>query len=109
MKKLHLTALLSFVLCHFLFLFIFLFDADHPKFGEVLSYVVWATGIVAGISNLIFAEKIGLKKWLLLVFGLSSIVWFFPLVVITYFGIPMAILFFAIGVYVHAKHYNIVE
>jgi hypothetical protein len=80
----------------------FIFD-DAEGNSVYLFYIAWIFGIISVISNILVADKIGIKGWLIGIFGACGILWFFPPLLITYFGIPCMIIFLAIGIYIHGK------
>jgi hypothetical protein len=68
-----------------------------------LFYIAWVFGIISVISNIILADKVGIKDWQMAIFGICGILWFLPFLLINYFGIPCMIIFLIIGIYIHAK------
>ncbi|MDC7996383.1 hypothetical protein [Altibacter sp. HG106] len=106
MDKTKIIGLSSFILSHlFLILGFVIDDAERNYF--FLFEIAWVIGIISVVSNVLLADKIGIKGWLIGIFGVCGILWFFPPLLITYFGIPCMIIFLVIGVYIHGKIFAI--
>ncbi len=102
MDKTRIIGLSSLILSYLFLILNFIFD-DAEGDSVYLFYIAWVFGIISVISNILLADKIGIKGWLIGMFGVCGILWFFPPLLITYFGIPCMIIFLAIGIYVHGK------
>lgn len=102
MDKTRIIGLSSLILSYLFLILNFIFDDAEGDF-VYLFYIAWVFGIISVISNILLADKIGIKGWLIGMFGVCGILWFFPPLLITYFGIPCMIIFLAIGIYVHGK------
>jgi hypothetical protein len=104
MTKLHLTALISFVFGHLAIIIQFLIEQGDSDFESLFRLIlVWIIGIFIAIPNILLADKIGLNKWLMIIFSLSSILYLIPILIVSYFAIPCVSGFFIIGVYLHIK------
>lgn len=90
------------ILSYLFLILTFVFD-NATGSNTYLFYIAWVFGIISVISNIMLADKIRLKGWLIALFGVCGILWFFPPLLMTYFGIPCMILFLVIGIYIHGK------
>ena len=102
MSKTQILGLATFTLSHIFLILNFVFDSSTGDF-VYLFYIAWGFGIISVISNIILADKIGIKTWILVVFATSGIFWFFPPLLITFFGFPFLFIFFVIAVYIQTK------
>ncbi len=102
MNKTRIIGLLSLILSYLFLILTFVFD-NATGSNTYLFYIAWVFGIISVISNIMLADKIRLKGWLIALFGVCGILWFFPPLLMTYFGIPCMILFLVIGIYIHGK------
>ncbi|PTB95761.1 hypothetical protein C9994_10325 [Marivirga lumbricoides] len=97
MNSIKIIGLLSLVLSYLILGLNFIFD------NAILFYIAWFFGIVSVISNVLWADKLNLNRWLIIVFTMCGILWVFPVLLITYFGIPCMLLFLILGIYIHTK------
>ena len=101
MTKLNLIAFISFILTHIGVILFFIFEPSDVKF----QYLMWILGAITAITNILLADKLVIKKWVMVLFTISGIMWILPILLITYFGIPCLLIFFIIGVYVHKESF----
>tara|TARA_R110001606_G_scaffold117289_1_gene246728 strand:+ start:482 stop:796 length:315 start_codon:yes stop_codon:yes gene_type:complete len=92
----------SLILSYVFLILTFVFDSAVTE-NTYHFYIAWFFGIISVISNTILADKIKIKKWLFILFIFCGILWIFPPLLITYFGIPCMIIFLVIGIYIHGK------
>jgi len=104
-NKSRIVGLSSLILSYLCLTLSFVFDNEKGDY-VYLFYIAWIFGIVSVISNIIFAEKINVKSWLIFLLGICGVLWFFPPFLITYFGIPCMITFLAIGIYIHIQSFK---
>jgi len=102
MNKTQFIGLTTLILSYLFLALNFIFDSDDGN-SVYLFYIAWAFGIISVISNILLADKIGIKGWVIGIFGICGILWFFPPLLITIFGIPCMIIFLSIGIYIHGK------
>jgi hypothetical protein len=102
LNKTKTIGLSSLILSYLFLILAFVFDNAIGS-NTYLFYIAWVFGIISVISNTMLADEIRIKGWLIALFGICGILWFFPPLLITYFGIPCMIIFLAIGIYIHRK------
>ena len=68
-------------------------------------FIIWIIGAVNFALNITYGLKVGLKNILFISFVVSGLVWMFPPLMFTIFGIPFLVIYFVIGIYIHMmKH-----
>ena len=94
------------ILTYSLLVLAFILDSTDMN-SDYLLYAAWILGITSVISNILLAEKININKWLIILFIISGILWIFPPLFFTYFGIPCLLVFLGIGIYTHIKAFKL--
>ena len=64
-------------------------------------FIIWTIGAVNYALNFTYCFKVGMKDILVMLFGISGIVWIFPPLLFTFFGIPFLAIYLGIGMYLH--------
>jgi len=105
-SKLQIIGLSTLILSHLLIAIALIVTDETQEFSYIF-YIAWAIGIISVVSNILFADKIRMNSWLIGIFGICGILWFFPFLLITYFGIPFMVIFLVIGIYIHRKAFVI--
>ncbi len=105
MNKTRTIGLASLTLSYLFLILTFVFDSAVTE-NAYLFYIAWFFGIISVISNAILADKIKIKKWIFVLFIICGVLWLFPPLLITYFGIPCMIIFLVIGINIHGKIYT---
>ena len=108
MSTLQKIALPTLILTYSLLILVFIFDSTNMNIDYLL-FATWITGVTNAISNFLLAEKIDINKWLTILFVISAILWIFPPLFFTYFGIPCLVIFLGIGIYIQIKAYKLRE
>lgn len=80
----------------------FIFDSSTGGYIYFF-YIAWGLGILSVLSNIFLADEIGIRTWVLVIFSISGLFWFFPPLLITFFGFPFLLIFFVIGIYIQAQ------
>ena len=101
-------ALPTLILTYSLLVLAFIFDSTNMN-SDYLIFAAWIIGVTNAISNILLAEKIDINKWLIILFIISGILWIFPPLFFTYFGIPCLFIFLGIGIYTHIKAFKLRE
>ena len=107
MSTLQKIALPALILTYSLLILAFIFDRAIES--DYLLFAAWIIGVTNAISNILLAEKIDINKWLTILFIISAILWIFPPLLVTYFGIPCLFIFLGIGIYTHIKAFKLRE
>ncbi|WP_461304959.1 hypothetical protein [Aureisphaera sp.] len=95
--------IITFTLSYILMILTF-FPSDHHSF---LFFTSWFFGIVSYVSNLSLSVSMGMPKWLSLLLIITGLFWIIPpIALMTYFGIPFAIIFLLVVPVVHIEHHN---
>ena len=105
MNKTRIIGLASLILSYLFLILTFIFDSAVTG-KAYLFYIAWFFGIISVISNAILGDKIKIKKWRFVLFIFCGILWVFPPLLITYFGIPCMIIFLIIGIHIHGRTFT---
>jgi hypothetical protein len=105
LNKTKIIGLISLVLSYLFLIITFIYDSAVTE-NNYFFYVAWFLGIISVISNTILADKIKIKKWIFILFIFCGILWLFPPLLITYFGIPCMIIYLIIGILIQRKIYS---
>lgn len=107
MPGIRISALTFFIISHLCLVAMFVFENELQNVDFPYFFIIWGIGILNAGLNIYYGVKLGLKKWILILLIISGLVWFFPPLQFTYFGIPFLLIFIVIGIYLHLK--NVVE
>ena len=103
MKKTKQLALTLFVLSHLGLLFMFLLEDQLQESDFPYFFILWGLGILNLGFNVYWADQLNINKWILVGFVISGLVWAFPPLLATYFGIPFLIVYLMIGIFIHSR------
>ncbi|GMN04789.1 hypothetical protein MTsPCn5_01770 [Croceitalea sp. MTPC5] len=104
-KPARIIALSATSLSYLLLIFILVFETRTTDY-TYLFYSAWFFGIVSVISNMILAIKIKIKSWLIVVLGISGIIWLFPPLLMSFYGFPCIFIFLIVAIYLHLKAFQ---
>lgn len=104
MTKLHITSLFSFIAIHVTFVTFFFVD-DYSEDNSYPSqlFILWLLGIVTSLSNIFFVADLPLNIWYRAPFIICALLWLFPPLLFTYFGIPCTVGFLILGTVIHFR------
>ena len=103
MTGLRISALIVFILSHLSLAAIFVFENELQNVEFPYIFIIWGLGILSAGLNIYYAAKIKLKAWVLFLLALSGIIWFFPQLLFSFFGIPCLSIFLVTGIYSHSQ------
>ena len=102
-SKTQIIGLITLTISHVLIIISFnTSDSDTNYFF----YAAWIFGIISVLSNIFLADELNCKKWQILILIISGIFWFFPPLLITFFGIPFLIIFIISAILIQLKGFN---
>lgn len=102
-SKTQIIGLVALIISHVLL--IISFKTSNADTNYVF-YASWIFGIISVLSNIFLADKLNCRKWQILILIVSGIFWFFPLLLITFFGIPFLIIFLISAILIQIKGFN---
>ncbi len=100
MGKLKITAGLSLAIAYIILVFYLLMYSNAYETKDYMLYVFWFFGILNAVTNIYYAIEKSINKWVTIIFVITSIIWIFPFLLITYFAIPFLIIYLFIGIYI---------
>ncbi len=103
MTGIRISALIFLIISHLCLVAMFVFENELQNVEFPYFFIIWGIGIFNAGLNIYYGVKIELKTWILILLIISGIVWFFPPLLMTYFGFPFLLIFLAIGIYLHTK------
>ena len=103
MSKLKIAAGFSLVVAYIILFFYVLLDSNGSETKDYMLYIFWLFGILNAGTNIYYAIEKSINKWVTILFVITSIIWIFPFLLITYFGIPFLIIYLFIGIYIQLK------
>ena len=104
MTGIRISALIFLIISHLSLVAMFVFENELQNVDFPYFFVIWGIGILNAGLNIYYGVKMELKTWILILLIISGIVWFFPPLLITYFGFPFLLIFLVIGIYLHIKN-----
>ena len=104
MTGIRISALTFLIFSHLCLVAMFVFENELQNVDFPYFFIIWGIGILNAGLNIYYGVKIELKTWILILLTISGIVWFFPPLLMTYFGIPFLFIFLVIGIYLHIKN-----
>ncbi len=96
-------ARISLILSYLALLLLFVFENELQNVEFPYFFVVWIIGSINVILNMLYGIKIELRTRQLVLLGISGMVWFFPPLLFTFFGIPFLFIYLAITLYIHLQ------
>lgn len=103
MTGIRISALTFLIISHLCLVAMFVFENELQNVEFPYFFIIWGIGIFNAGLNIYYGVKMELKTWILVLLIISGIVWFFPPLLMTYFGFPFLLIFLAIGIYLHTK------
>ncbi|HCV81120.1 MAG: hypothetical protein CMP12_01810 [Zunongwangia sp.] len=100
MSKLKIAAGFSLAVAYIILFFYVLLDRNGSEPKDYMLYIFWFFGILNAGTNIYYAIEKSINKWVTILFVITSIIWIFPFLLITYFGIPFLIIYLFIGIYI---------
>lgn len=75
-------------------LLVIIFTSDNGDGSSTQTYVSsWVIGIVLYVLTILYVTKTEQKGWVTTIVAVSGIVWVFPPLMFTYFGIPFLVIY----------------
>ncbi len=103
MTGLRISAIIVFILSHLCLVAMFVFENELKNVEFPYFFIIWGLGILNAGLNIYYVVKMELKTWILISLVISGIVWFFPPLLMTFFGIPYLLIFLVIGIYLQSQ------
>ena len=104
MTGIRISALTFLIISHLCLVAMFVFENELQNVDFPYFFIIWGIGILNAGLNIYYGVKMELKTWILILLTISGIVWFFPPLLMTYFGIPFLLIFLIIGIYLQFKN-----
>ncbi|PSR55090.1 hypothetical protein AHMF7605_17055 [Adhaeribacter arboris] len=103
MNQIKILSLTFLILSYLGLILILVFDSEIQGINFPGIFILWVLGIMNVTLNAIYVDKKNLQNWVLILLVISGLIWVFPPLLFTFFGIPFLLIHLIVAIYLHSK------